>query len=94
MTYPVTNSSDRTSHTEVAITQRGVMDYTVYVEKSCHCASDIMIFGNEEDIMTVLFSKQPLVDVVCCVVFNLLILWPQVPIMFKTVMYPLTSPPY
>ena len=53
-----------------------------------------MIFGNEEDIMTVLFSKQPLVDVVWCVVFNLLILWPQVPIMFKTVMYPLTTPPY
>ena len=30
----------------------------------------------------------------CCVVFNLLILWPQVPIMFKTVMHPLTTPPY
>ena len=95
-TYPVTNSSDRTSHTEEAITQRGVMDYTVLVRKSCHCASDIMIIADdrEVDIMTVLFSKWPLVDVVCCVVFNLLILWPQVPIMFKTVPYPLTTPPY
>ena len=95
MTYPVTNSSDRTSHTKVAITQPGVIQYTVYVEKSCHCASDIMIVDNREvDIATVPFSKWPLVDVVCCVVFNLLILWPQVPIMFKTVMYPLTTPPY
>ena len=93
-TYPVTNSSDRTSHTEVAITQPGVMDYTVYVEKGCHCACDILIIDNEKDMRTTSFSKWPLVDVVCCVVFNLLILWPQVPIMFKTVMYPLTTPPY
>ena len=92
MTYPITNSSDRTPHTEVAITQPGVLQYSVYVGKSCHCASDIMIVV--VDRKTVLFSKWPLVDVVCCVVFNLLILWPQVPIMFKTVMYPLTTPPY
>ena len=96
MTYPVTNSSDRTSHTEVAITQPGVIQYTVYVRKGCHCASDIKLITNDIEVKmkTVLFSKWPLVDVVCCVVFNLLILWPQVPIMFKTVMYPLTTPPY
>ena len=58
VTYPVTNSSDRTSHTEVAITQPGVMDYTVCVRKSCHCASDIMIVidNREVDMRTVLFS--------------------------------------
>ena len=96
VTYPVTNSSDRTPHTEVAITQPGVIQYTVYVRKGCHYVSDIMIIIGDRvvDIKTTTFSKQPLVDVVCCVVFNLLILWPQVPIMFKTVMYPLTTPPY
>ena len=96
MTYPVTNSSDRNPHTEVAITQPGMIQYTVYVGRRCHCASDIMIVDNEkeDDMRTISFSKWPLVDVVYCVVFNLLILWPQVPIMFKTVMYPLTTPPY
>ena len=96
MTYPVTNTSDRTLHTEVNITQPGVINYTVYVRNKCHCASDIMIIVDDKEIemKTVLFSKWPLVDVVCCVVFNLLILWLQVPIMFKTVMYPLTTPPY
>ena len=67
------------------------------LESGCHCACDIKIIDNiEVDIRTVLFSKWHghLVDVVCCVVFNLLILWPQVPIMSKTVMYPLTTPPY
>ena len=93
MTYPTTNSSNKASHTEVSITQPGVFNYTVIVEKGCHCASDIMIVAGDRvvEMKTVLFSKWPLV---CCVVFNLLILWPQVPIMFKTVMYPLTTPPY
>ena len=95
MTYPTANTSDRTSHPEVAITQPGVMNYTALVRKGCHCLSDIMIVANDKiEMKTVPFSKWPLVDVVCCVVFNLLILWPQVPIMFKTVMYPLTTPPY
>ena len=72
------------------------MEYKVIVEKGCHCASDIMIVANDREIemKIVFFSKWPLVDVVCCVVFNLLILWPQVPIMFKIVIYPLTTPPY
>ena len=84
------------SYPEMAITQPGVIQYTVYVRKGFYYASDIMIIDNDRgvDMKTVLFSKWPLVDVVCCVVFNLLILWPQVPIMFKTVMYPLTTPPY
>ena len=84
-TYPAINSSDRTPHTEVAITQPGVLQYTIYIQKSCHCTSDIMIVDNEkeEDLRIISFSKRPLVG---CVVFNLLILWPQVPIMFKTVM--------
>ena len=96
MTYPVTDSSDRTSHTEVAITQPGVIQYTVYVKNGCHFKCDISIVNNEkeDDMKTVPFSKQPLVDVVCCVVFNLLILWLQVPIMFKTVPFPLTTPLY
>ena len=63
MTYPVTDSSDRTSHTKVAITQPGMIQYTVYVRKSCHCASDIMIVADdstEVEMKTVLFSKWPL----------------------------------
>ena len=31
MTYPVKNSSDRSSHTEVAISQPGVIQYTCSV---------------------------------------------------------------
>ena len=97
-TYPRTSHAMRTQHPEMAITQSGVMQYTIILEKSCHCASDIIIVDNgkelEDDMKTVNFSKWLLVDVVCCVLFNLLILWPQVPIMFKTVMYPLTTPPF
>ena len=59
VTYPVMDSSHRIPHTEVAITQPGVIQYTVYVEKGYHCASDVMIIvdDKEVDIMTVLFSK-------------------------------------
>ena len=92
-TYPVTDISNRTPQPKVAITQPGVMDYTVLVQKGFHCAF-IAADDGKVDMKSVNFSKWPLVDVVCCVVFNLLILWPQVPIMFKTVMYPLTTPPY
>ena len=91
MTYSATDTANGTPQ---SITQPGVIQYTAIVKSGYHCTSDIKIIVNdveEIDIMTVLFSKWP---VVCCVVFNLLILWPQVPIMFKTVMYPLTTPPY
>ena len=75
MTYPITNSSDRTSHTEVAITQPGVIQYTVYVGRVV-ILHDIMIFADDNtEMKSANFSKQSLVDVVCCVVFNLLILW-------------------
>ena len=59
VTYPVINSSDRTSHTEVAITQPGVIQYTVLVQKGCHCTCDVMIIANnrEVEIKTVSFSK-------------------------------------
>ena len=70
VTYPITNSSDETSHPKVAITQPGVIQEIVYVKKSRHCASDIMIVGREEDMKSVIFSKSELVDVV----FNLIIL--------------------
>ena len=75
----------------------GEVNYTAIVKSGYHCACDIKIIADdieEVDIMTVPFSMWPLVDVVYCVVFNLLILWLQVPIMFKTVLYPLTTPPY
>ena len=59
VSYPKANSSDRTPHTEVAITQPGVMDYTVYVRKSCHCVADIMIVADDREIemKQVFFSK-------------------------------------
>ena len=70
MTYSTTNSSDRTEHQDMAVTQPGLMKYTIYVEKNCHCVADIMIVvdGMEVDMKTVSYSKS-LVDVV----FNLLI---------------------
>ena len=65
MSYPKANNSDRTPHTEVAITQPGVMDYTAYVRKSCHCASDIMIVADDREVMikkiAIVFSKPQLV---------------------------------
>ena len=93
VTFPI-NTDNRNSHDEMPLAYAGQV---AIVKSGYHCAADIKIIAGdieEVDIMTVPFSKQPLVDVVCCVVFNLLILWPQVPIMFKTVMYPLTTPPY
>ena len=56
VTYPVSDTSDKTLHPEVAVTQPGVIQYTIYVEESCHCASDVMIVGADE-VKTVLFSK-------------------------------------
>ena len=58
VTYPTKNTSDKTPHTKIAITQRGVMNYTVFLERGCHCASDIMIVANDRelDMKTVLFS--------------------------------------
>ena len=94
MTYPTTNIADRNSHNEMSLQYAGEVNYTAIVKSGYHCAADIKIVADDReeiDITTVLFSKWSLV---CCVVFNLLILWPQVPIMFKTVMYPLTTPPY
>ena len=95
VTYPI-NTDNRKSHDELSLQYAGQVNYTAIVKSGYHCACDIKIIADniEVDIRTVLFSKWLLVDVVCCVVFNLLILWPQVPIMSKTVMYPLTTPPY
>ena len=50
VTYPVTNTSDRTPHTEVAITQPGVIQHTVYVEKSHHYASDIKLIADDREV--------------------------------------------
>ena len=97
VTYPMANFANRNSHDEVPLAVAGQVNYTVIVKSGYHYAADIKIItddADEIDIMTVPFSKRLLVDVVCCVVFNLIILWSQVPIMFKTVMYPLTTPPY
>ena len=70
VTYPVSDTSDKTLHPEVAVTQPGVIQYIVYVPKGDHCLSDVMIVDREEvqeDMKTVNFSNL-LVDVV----FNLL----------------------
>ena len=56
VTYPVSDTSNKTLHPEVAVTQPGVIQYTIYVEESCQCASDIMIVGADK-VKTVLFSK-------------------------------------
>ena len=65
VTYPITNSSDKTAHPEVAITQPGVMQYTVCVEKGFLCASDIKIVIEDRvvDTKSANFSKWPLVVV-------------------------------
>ena len=60
MTFPKTNKSDRTQHTNVTIAQPDVIQYTVFVEKSCHCVSNIMITTPKNRVVkkrTVHFSK-------------------------------------
>ena len=57
MTYPVIDTADQTSHSVVAITQPGLIQYTIYVEKNCHYASDFVIIGNEKYMKSVNFSK-------------------------------------
>ena len=57
--YPLSNFSDKTIHSEVAITQPGVINYTVLIENSCHCAADFVIVASDRDVEmeTVFFSK-------------------------------------
>ena len=57
MTYPVSDTSDKTLHPEVAVTQPGVIHDMVYVQKGDHCLSDVMIVDREEDMKSVPFSK-------------------------------------
>ena len=59
MTYPLANFSDKTQQPAEAITQPGVMKYTVYVMKDFHCASDLKIIaGNKEvEMRNTIFSK-------------------------------------
>ena len=59
-TYSKANTSVNRTLTEVAITHPGDMQYTVYIEKSCHCVSDIMIVADDRVVsesITVSFSK-------------------------------------
>ena len=55
----MSNFSDKTTHSEVAITQPGVINYTVLVENSCHCAAEFIIVANDREVemATVFFSK-------------------------------------
>ena len=59
MTYSTTNSSDRTVHQDVALAQPAVIQYTINVGDSCHCAAEFMIVVDDQevDIKTVNFSK-------------------------------------
>ena len=58
-TYPKTDKANQMLQVEVAITQPGVIQYTVLVQKGCHCTCDIMIIANNRvvEIKTVTFSK-------------------------------------
>ena len=72
VTYPRSNTADRSAHDELPLACAGEVNYTAIVKSGFLCAADIKIIfdGREEvDIMTVFFSKS-LVDVV----FNLVIL--------------------
>ena len=46
-------------HTEMTITQPGVIQYTVFVERSCHYLCDVKIvtIDIEVEVKTVSFSK-------------------------------------
>ena len=50
VTYPLANSTDKTQQPGEAITQSGVMKYTVYVKKGFHCASDIKIVVDNKEV--------------------------------------------
>ena len=57
--YPVLNISEKTLHPEVAITQPGLINYTVLIKDSCHCAAEFVIVASDMDVemVTVFFSK-------------------------------------
>ena len=59
VTYPLASTSQRTPHQRMLIEHTGVMEYTVIVEKGCHCESDIKIIaaGREIEMKNVPFSK-------------------------------------
>ena len=58
VTYPTTDSN-KTMHTEMDISQPGVIDYIIFVERSCHCLCDVIVVANNRDVekWTVSFSK-------------------------------------
>lgn len=76
----------------VAITQPGVMNYTIYVEKDCHYVCDFQIIfgvGERKIVMkTIPFSK-----LLLCMTF-ILYVYLQVLTIFKAVMFTLISPVY
>ena len=92
VTYPLANSSDKTQQPGEVITQSGVMKYTVYVKKGFHCASDIKIIVNNQEIemRNATFSKL----LTWCLMNSYVIILPfKVLLVFKTVMLTLTTPP-
>ena len=60
VTYPLTNTADRSTHDELPLAYAGEVNYTAIVKSGFLCACDIMIIfdGSEVvDVMTVFFSK-------------------------------------
>ena len=50
VTYSLANPLKRTPHQGMLIGHTGVMEYTVIVEKGCHCGSDIIIIAEDREI--------------------------------------------
>ena len=50
VTYPKMNHSERTPHRGKVIEQPGVINYTVHVEKKCHCVSEILIIADDREV--------------------------------------------
>ena len=85
----MTNSSNKTPHTTVAISQPGLVNYTIYVEKNHRYACDINIgVGDRKvEMKTVPFSKL----LICMYLFYVYL---QIHTMFKAVLCTLISPVY
>ena len=86
VTYTEINKADRDSHEEVAITETGVIKYTILVLIGHQFLCDIMIV-NENDLeiemITVPFSTFSTIKAIMPVLYAYL----QVPIMFKAVLH-------
>ena len=88
-TYPQSNTSDITNHPELVIMSSGDIVYSITtgIERKQHYTATIRLISNEGIIQELPLTFSELVLCYDTIIFNGI----KVHLMFKTVMYPVTS---